>query len=83
MDAHSVDRAAHELASLKRLMQERVAVAVVAALIVGPMSLTDLRLGIAIGVGAVFELALVLNSSTQRSSLIASLALDRDASLAP
>ena len=83
MDAHSVDRAAHKLASLKRLAQERLAVAVEAALIVGPMSLVDLRLGIAIGVGALFELVLVLNSSAQRGSLIASLALDRNAYLLP
>ena len=83
MDARTVSQAAGELASLRRLALQRLAVALGASLVAGPAALLDVRLAVAFGAGALFEAILALTSSAQRRALIASLAVDRDAYLLP
>lgn len=83
MDARTVSQAAEELASLRRLARERLAVAVGAALVAGPAAQLDVSLTVAFGAGAVFESVLALMSTAERRALVASLALDRGAYLLP
>lgn len=83
MEARSVSQAAGELASLRRLALQRLAVALGALLVAGPAALLDMRLAIALGAGAVFEAILALMSSAQRRAILASLAVHREAYLLP
>ncbi len=83
MDARSLGDAGAELASLRRLAVQRLAVALGAALVAGPVALLDASLAVAVGAGAVFEAILALASATRRRALIASLALHREAYLLP
>ncbi len=83
MDARTVSQAAGELASLRRLALQRLAVALGALLVAGPAALLNMRLAVAFGAGAAFEAILALMSSAQRRAIVASLALHREAYLLP
>lgn len=83
MDARALSQAAAELASLRRLALERLAVALGAVLVVGPATFVSPSLAVALGVGAVFETALALGSSARHRATVASLAVRREAYLIP
>lgn len=83
MDARTVSQAAGELASLRRLTHQQVAVALGAALAAGPAALLDVSLAVAFGAGTAFEAVLALTTSARRRAIIASLAVYRDAYLLP
>ena len=79
MDTPTVNRAANELASLRRLRLQQAAVAIGASFVAGPMLLLDESLAVAFGAGAVFEAILALTTSVRRRTIIASLAVHREA----
>ena len=81
MNAGTVSQAARELASLRRLTLQQAAVALGAALVVGPAALLDPSLAVALGAGAVFEAMLAVMTSARRRTIIASLAVHREAYL--
>ena len=83
MDARTVSQAAGELASLRRLTHQQVAVALGAALAAGPAALLDVSLAVAFGAGTAFEAVLALTTSARRRAIIASLAVYRGAYLLP
>lgn len=83
MEARTISQAAKELALLKRQELERLALAVGAALVAGTAAVLDVRLGLALGVGAAFEAVLALTSVAERRALVASLAVHREAYLLP
>lgn len=83
MDTRTVSQAARELASLRRLMLQRAAVALAALLMAGPAVIVDARLALAFAAGAVFEALLALTTSARRGAIIASLAVHREAYLLP
>lgn len=81
MDAETVTRAAGELASLRRLARQQAAVALAAALGSAPAVLLDPRLAVALGVGAGFEAVLACTTWARRRTIVASLAVHREAYL--
>jgi hypothetical protein len=83
MDAETVTRAAGELASLRRLARQQSAVAVAAALVAGPSVLLDPSLAFAFAVGASFEAILTFTTRLRRGTVVASLAVHREAYLLP
>lgn len=83
VNAPTVNRAATELASLRRLTLQQAAVALGAAFVAGPALLVDASLAVAFGAGAVFEAILALTTSVRRRAIIASLAVHHEAYLLP
>ena len=78
-----IDQAAAELAALRRLELERLALTVAAGLAVAPSMLVDLRLAVAFGAGAAVEMLLAGSSRIRRRAAIASLAIDPEAYVLP